>query len=606
MEAAMPVPNCRASREVSVVKPNSILPVLLTTAFFSILVDSDVWADDAQIPSLLECSPVSTNPKSKKFITALPLSFANGTFKGERRTESRAGKESYWGSIGQDHVIRIAGRGGYQDGSDSWSSTFSGTLSDDGTIVLRGYLDTTRRRGRRNCSITFLPPSDKLASLFVASAAPAAPSAAEPQPPSELAKAPTAVLAPQQAWATPDGTGEQKPKTAAAAEKPAAAGIGSQSASQAEPNRSTGNADVITNSPVNDFIVAHGGCAALSRSWEAEFRRPDRAPPYGKPFVSWDHDDFSVLRKWVGQCLDPYLVQRGLREQSLQIYDSKVRAYQREQEQARTEAKRQEQLAAETKAQLDTFIARYDSSLTRAQAALQEFEPKALIFLDQTANVQLTGVASVLQLGREAASLGSKAQIAVSQASAAASDINRFVYQQDQRPVLDDRHKNEVTSQQIEAARARVQNTVAHVGTTLDRLDRIQSRYQPCSQRLSDAAVPKEIIETKIFSAKGDQDEYLFEVICPSNNTSLVYSGAGWSSKQVEFDLGTTPVRLWFDLRDDDGSKTWAQEVKGAPTPASRLVLRRVKSGSTDESAQANWESVNLLNTAALLLALSQ
>ncbi|MCK1622852.1 hypothetical protein IVA98_06235 [Bradyrhizobium sp. 160] len=586
-------------------KPISVWSILLITAFFSF--DSGVWAGDAQIPSLLECSPVSTNPKSKKFVTALALSFSDGSFKGERKTESRPGKESYSGSIDRDQAIRIAGQGGYQDGSDSWRSTFSGTLSKGGTTVLRGYLDTARRSGRRDCSITFLPSSDKLASLLTGSSAPAVPDPtvqAKQQLRSEWVQTSTASPAQQQAGPTRTGTGEQKPQTAAAVEKPAAAGSGSQNASQAEPSKST--ADVTANSPVNDYIVAHGGCAALSRSWEAEFHRPDRAPPYGKPFVNWDQDDFLVLRKWVGQCLDPYLVQRGLREQSLQIYDSKVRTYQREQEQARAEARRQEQLAAETKAQLDALIARYDSSLTRAQVALQEFEPKAATFLDQTANVQLSDMARMLQLGREAASLGSIAQNAASQASTAASAISRFGYQQVQRPFLDDRHKNEVTSQQIEGVRARVQNAASRVGTTLDRLELIQSRYQPCSQRLSEAAVPKEIIETKIFSANGDLDNYLFEVICPSNNTRLVYSAASWSSKQVEFDLGTAPVRLWFDLRDDDGSKTWTQELSGGPTPRSRLVLRRVRSGSTDESAQANWESVNLLNTAVLLLALSQ
>ncbi|WP_439399992.1 hypothetical protein ACRQ5Q_40935 (plasmid) [Bradyrhizobium sp. PMVTL-01] len=93
--------------------------------------------------------------------------------------------------------------------------------------------------------------------------------------------------------------------------------------------------------------------------------------------------------------------------------------------------------------------------------------------------------------------------------------------------------------------------------------------------------MPKEIIETKIFSANGDQDNYFFEVIWPSNNIRLVYSAASWSSKQVEFDLGTAPVRLWFDLRDDNGSKTWTQELSGGPTATSRLVLRRVRSGST-------------------------
>jgi hypothetical protein len=364
--------------------------------------------------------------------------------------------------------------------------------------------------------------------------------------------------------------------------------------------------DAFGKSLVDDYIITHGGCVAISRSWESEFHRPDKAPPYGRPFLDWDQEDFSALRKWVDRCLDPYLVQRGHREQFLQMYDSRVRGYQREQEGARAEVRRQQQLAAGEQARLQTFVAQYDSSRTRTQEAIQDFESKAFSFLDRTKSLQLADVDGVMELGQEAASLGAKAEVSVSDASTASSNLERFVQAQLQRPVLDDGHKTEVRSQQVGAAFERVQRVYAQVKTALQRIQRIQARRQPCSQRLSDAGVPKAIIETKIFSANGDQDSYLFEVICPSNNTRLIYSGPNRSSKLLEFELGNTPVRLWFDLRDDDGSKTWSQEVRGDSTPTSRLVLRRVNAGSTDESAQANWESVNLLNTAALLLALSK
>jgi hypothetical protein len=104
----------------------------------------------------------------------------------------------------------------------------------------------------------------------------------------------------------------------------------------------------------------------------------------------------------------------------------------------------------------------------------------------------------------------------------------------------------------------------------------------------------------------GDQDSYLFELVCPSETTIIAYSGPNTFSKLFKFELGNTPVRLWFDLRDDDGSKSWSKESNGEPTPTSRLVLRRVSAGSTDVTAQANWEAANLMNTAALLLATSR
>src|SRR5258708_26895293 len=215
--------------------------------------------------------------------------------------------------------------------------------------------------------------------------------------------------------------------------------------------------DAFGKSPVDDYIISHGGCATLSRSWESEFHRPDRAPPYGKLFLDWDQEDFSVLRKWVDRCLDPYLVQRVHRDQFLQMYDSRVRAYQREQEGARAEAGRQQQIAAGDQARLQAFVAEYDSSRARTQQAIQDFESKALPFLDQTRRLQLADVDDVMKLGQEAASLGAKSEVSVSEASTASSNLERFVQAQLQRPVLDDGHKTEVRSQQVGAAFEQVQ-----------------------------------------------------------------------------------------------------------------------------------------------------
>jgi hypothetical protein len=337
---------------------------------------------------------------------------------------------------------------------------------------------------------------------------------------------------------------------------------------------------------VDDYIAAHGGCAALSRPWEREFHRLDRAPAYGKPLLDWDQEDFTVLRGWVDTCLDPFLVQRGHREQSLQIYDSTVRVIQQEQEGVRAEARRQQNIAAGEQARLQALIAQYDSLRARTQEAIQDFESKAFPFLDQTKNLPVADVDGVMKLGQEAASLGAEAEISVSNASTASSNLDRFVRTQQQRPVLDEGHKAEVRFQLGTAAFERVQREYEQVKSALRIIQPIQARYQPCGRRLSDAGVPREIFETKIFSANGNHDSYLFEMVCPANSTSLIYSGPNLFSKLFKFEIGNTPIRLWFELREDDGSKSWSMEPSGKPTPNSRLVLRRVNAGSTVPSGK--------------------
>ena len=277
--------------------------------------------------------------------------------------------------------------------------------------------------------------------------------------------------------------------------------------------------------------------------------------------------------------------------------------FQREQESARGEVQRRQQLAVEQEAGVQPLLAQYESSRAQTQKAIQDLEAKASSFLDQTTNLQFANIDRTIEVGQEAVSLGQKAQASYSETSKAVSSLTRFAQSSNQRDRL--RYKD-AEFEQLHTVFDRIQAVFARVKTAFQQIQRIQARWQPCSQRLIAAGVPNAIIETKIFSANGDQDSHLFEMICPSNNTPLIYSGPSGSSKLLQFELGNTPVRLWFVLRDDDGSKTWSKALSGDSTPTSRLVLRRVNSGSTDKSAQANWESVNLLNTAALLLALSK
>jgi hypothetical protein len=150
-----------------------ILIFLLGVSFPSFSLNSSARADGAQVPSVLECSALSTNPKIKKFTSEVSFFFANNSFRGERTTGRHPGKEVYSGSIDRNKVIKIVGRGAYYNTDDIWQSGFSGSLKDRNLTVLTGSLDP-KRGGRRDCSITFLLPPDKLANILVPPTAPVA------------------------------------------------------------------------------------------------------------------------------------------------------------------------------------------------------------------------------------------------------------------------------------------------------------------------------------------------------------------------------------------------------------------------------------------------
>ena len=113
-------------------------------------------AEGTEIPSRLECSASSKHPKkNKRYARQISLMFANDSFQGERATHKPPGKDVYSGSINQNKLITISGRGAYDNGLDVWQSEFSGMLKDSDVTVVTGFLET-KHGERRNCSITFL------------------------------------------------------------------------------------------------------------------------------------------------------------------------------------------------------------------------------------------------------------------------------------------------------------------------------------------------------------------------------------------------------------------------------------------------------------------
>ena len=140
-------------------------PVIFGASFLC-LHTHNALAEGTEIPSRLECSASSKHPeKNKRYARQISLMFANNSFRGERATHKPPGKDVYSGSINQNKIITISGRGAYDSGLDVWQSEFSGMLKDSDVTVVTGLLET-KHGERRNCSITFLLTADRLAAIL--------------------------------------------------------------------------------------------------------------------------------------------------------------------------------------------------------------------------------------------------------------------------------------------------------------------------------------------------------------------------------------------------------------------------------------------------------
>jgi hypothetical protein len=143
--------------------------LLLGATFTCFSLGGFAHADDQQLPSILDCSALSTNPaKHPRFAMAFSFSFANGAFKAVRPVRpmgSHPGREVYSGSIDQNRHVRITSRGAFYDYGPPWRSEFSGKVNENDLTVLAGKIEVDNG-GRRDCSLTFLLPPDKLAAVL--------------------------------------------------------------------------------------------------------------------------------------------------------------------------------------------------------------------------------------------------------------------------------------------------------------------------------------------------------------------------------------------------------------------------------------------------------
>jgi hypothetical protein len=154
-----------------VVKPTLVWPIVVLT-FFAL---NKVTRAETQIPSVLECSALAKNPaKFKQFTASVSFTLSGNTLKGERIIARRPGKESYVGTISPNNFIKITGHGAFFDGNKAgWHSELSGSIKAGALTSIKGVIDADLG-GRRDCTLTFMLPSEKFAELLAPPGAAAA------------------------------------------------------------------------------------------------------------------------------------------------------------------------------------------------------------------------------------------------------------------------------------------------------------------------------------------------------------------------------------------------------------------------------------------------
>lgn len=138
---------------------------IATAAFFA---SNSAILAETQIPSTLECTALTSHPAERgPFTAALPLTLSGNILRGERTPGNRRpGKESFIGAISSNKLVRISGHGSYFDGNrPRWHYQFAGSVKDGGSTSIKGYLEA-ELGGHRDCSITFMLPSDSLAAIL--------------------------------------------------------------------------------------------------------------------------------------------------------------------------------------------------------------------------------------------------------------------------------------------------------------------------------------------------------------------------------------------------------------------------------------------------------
>lgn len=143
---------------------STLVSPILVLAFLTI--NTVTHAAEEQIPSVLECSALTKDPaKFPGFAAAVSFTLSGKTLKAERIIHRRPGKENYFGTVSPGGAVRIGARGMFFDRNRAtWHTELSGLIKAGRVTTAKGVLEADLG-GHRNCTLTFMFPSDRFAEL---------------------------------------------------------------------------------------------------------------------------------------------------------------------------------------------------------------------------------------------------------------------------------------------------------------------------------------------------------------------------------------------------------------------------------------------------------
>lgn len=322
---------------------------------------------------------------------------------------------------------------------------------------------------------------------------------------------------------------------------------------------------------VGAYISQNGGCSVFGRSWEREFQRKDEIR-YGKSFNDWNARDYQDLKSWIRRCLDPWIAAPGRVEVFMLNVDHRLRAF----DQTRI---RQNEIAANRQAakarfeeqqrQIAALDGQFNTQAEIARAAASKFDQVAASYLAHfKSGTDLSQLEVFATEGEKVGLLLVEARQSISAARAVAAELEqkggprRFIPDPEQARAFSER---------------------------LERIATVKAARDRCLPILAQAGIPKDFASTPILAGSGGDDPFLFEVVCPASSNSLQLRKPGLLSDLYKLNIGrVVTATLWFEMRQN----------------ANRLVLRRLRTKTTDVSADADWESMNLMNGVLVMLML--
>jgi hypothetical protein len=108
-------------------------------------------------------------------------------------------------------------------------------------------------------------------------------------------------------------------------------------------------------------------------------------------------------------------------------------------------------------------------------------------------------------------------------------------------------------------------------------------------------------MQAHIYTMSKD-DPFLFDIICGPivRGANVSYRGPSFISST--YDIRVNRLTLSFIQRKIDQDGALSSKGDEQPTSKTRLILKRVDSENAYDEASELWQSVNLLNIAAVLL----